>query len=87
MVAFLRELAATQSVSAAAKSVGMSRQSAYKLRQPIAPFSAARAADDEALLAMRPERLLRTLSELSVGCKLRDAGTAAQDCVGVVAGV
>lgn len=32
MAAFLRELAATQSVSAAAKGVGMSRQSAYKLR-------------------------------------------------------
>ena len=29
MVAFLRELAATQSVSAAAKGVGMSRQSAF----------------------------------------------------------
>lgn len=32
MAAFLRELAASQSVSAAAKSVGMSRQSAYRLR-------------------------------------------------------
>jgi hypothetical protein len=32
MAGFLRELAATQSVAAAAKSVGMSRQSAYKLR-------------------------------------------------------
>lgn len=32
MAAFLRQLSATHSVSAAAKSVGMSRQSAYKLR-------------------------------------------------------
>jgi hypothetical protein len=32
MVAFLRELAATQSVSAAAKAVGMSRTAAYNLR-------------------------------------------------------
>lgn len=32
MVAFLRALAETRSVAAAARSVGMSRQSAYKLR-------------------------------------------------------
>lgn len=32
MAAFLRELAATHSVSCAARAVGMSRQSAYKLR-------------------------------------------------------
>ncbi len=32
MVAFLRELAATQSVSAAARAVGMSRTAAYNLR-------------------------------------------------------
>jgi hypothetical protein len=32
MAEFLRQLAATHSVSAAARSVGMSRQSAYKLR-------------------------------------------------------
>jgi hypothetical protein len=32
MAAFLRQLSATQSVAAAARSVGMSRQSAYKLR-------------------------------------------------------
>ena len=32
MVAFLRELAATQSVAAAARAVGMSRTAAYKLR-------------------------------------------------------
>src|SRR5688572_16928776 len=43
MVAFLRELAATQSVSQAAKSVGMSRQSAYKLRNRLSgtPFALA----------------------------------------------
>lgn len=33
MVTFLRELAATQSVSAAAKAVGMSRTAAYNLRR------------------------------------------------------
>ena len=32
MAAFLRELSATQSVSAAARAVGMGRESAYKLR-------------------------------------------------------
>ena len=41
MVAFLRELAATQSVSAAARSVGMSRTSAYNLRNRLqgTPFA------------------------------------------------
>ncbi|MEM7703027.1 MAG: hypothetical protein AAF251_13895 [Pseudomonadota bacterium] len=41
--AFLQMLAATQSVSVAAKAVGMSRQSAYKLRARLddAPFGAA----------------------------------------------
>ena len=41
--AFLRELAATQSVSAAARNVGMSRQSACKLRTRLAgtPFALA----------------------------------------------
>lgn len=43
MAAFLRELAASQSVSQAAKSVGMGRQSAYKLRNRLAgtPFALA----------------------------------------------
>jgi hypothetical protein len=43
MVAFLRELAASQSVHHAARSVGMSRQSAYKLRTRLAgtPFALA----------------------------------------------
>ena len=43
MAAFLRELAASQSVSQAARSVGMSRQSAYKLRTRLAgtPFAMA----------------------------------------------
>ena len=41
--AFLRELAATHSVTAAARAVGMSRQSAYKLRTRLRgePFDAA----------------------------------------------
>lgn len=43
MAAFLRELAATQSVTEAARSVGMSRQSAYKVRNrsPGTPFALA----------------------------------------------
>lgn len=43
MVAFLRELAASQCVHQAARSVGMSRQSAYKLRNRLAgtPFALA----------------------------------------------
>ena len=41
MVAFLRELAATLSVSRAARSVGMSRQSAYKLRMRLPAFAEA----------------------------------------------
>jgi hypothetical protein len=43
MVAFLRELAASQSVKHAARSVGMSRQSAYRLRNRLArtPFALA----------------------------------------------
>jgi hypothetical protein len=36
MAAFLRELAASQSVARAARSVGMGRQSAYKLRSRLA---------------------------------------------------
>lgn len=41
MVSFLRELAATQSVAAAARGVGMSRQSAYRLKNRLAstPFA------------------------------------------------
>ena len=53
---FLRELAATQSVSRAAVSVGMGRQSAYKLRQRMAPFAAAW---DE---AVEPSRLTGSLA-------------------------
>lgn len=43
MVAFLRALAERRSVAAAARSVGMSRQSAYKLRARLAgqPFDQA----------------------------------------------
>ena len=43
MAGFLRELAASQSVSQAAKSVGMGRQSAYRLRNKLAgtPFALA----------------------------------------------
>ena len=41
MAGFLRELAATRSVSRAAVAVGMGRQSAYKLRKRIAGFAKA----------------------------------------------
>ncbi|MEM7780247.1 MAG: hypothetical protein AAF697_07660 [Pseudomonadota bacterium] len=63
-VGFLRTLATTQSVSAAAQSVGMGRQSAYKLRARLddAPFGAAwRAAirgGHEALLEAALDRAL-----------------------------
>ena len=71
----------------------MSRQAAYELRRRDAVFAqrwdealrSARAAEEEAFLAMLPERLLRTMSELSGECKLRETRGGAQDCVRVVA--
>ena len=92
---FLALLAAGLDVRRACKRVGMSRQAAYTLRRRDPEFGqawdgalrAARAADDEAFLAMLPERLRRTMSELSGECQLCGAGTAAQDRVRVVAGV
>ena len=59
MVAFLRELAASQSVSQAARAVGMGRQSAYKLRMRMAPFAAAwDAAVEESRLTGSPAPLM-----------------------------
>ncbi len=92
---FLELLAAGLDVRRACAGVGLSRQAAYTLRRRDPAFArawddaqrSARAAEDETFLAMAPERLLRTMSELSGECKLRDAGAAAQDTVRVVAGV
>jgi hypothetical protein len=92
---FLELLAAGLDVRRACAGVGLSRQAAYTLRRRDPAFAvawdgalrSARAADDEAFLAMLPERLLRTMSELSGECKLRDAGGAAQHSVRFAAGV
>ena len=92
---FLELLATGLDVRRACKRVGMSRQAAYALRRRDPAFGeawdgafrAARAADDEAFLAMLPEPLRRTMSELSGKCELRAAGSGAQDSVRVVAGV
>ena len=90
---FLELLAAGFDVRRACAGVGLSRQAAYTLRRRDPAFAqawdgalrSARAAEDEAFLAMLPERLLRTVSELSGECKLRGNAGAAQDCVKVVA--
>ena len=91
---FLELLAAGRDVRRACAGVGLSRQAAYTLRRRDPAFAqawegalrSARAADEQAFLAMLPERLLRTLSGLSGECKLRDADGAAQHTVRVVAG-
>jgi hypothetical protein len=64
MAAFLRELAATQSVSQAARSVGMGRQSAYKLRKRLAgqPF------DQAWHMALEPSRLGDALAPVEGLC-------------------
>jgi hypothetical protein len=92
---FLELLAAGLDVRRACAGVGLSRQAAYTLRRRDPAFAqawdgalgSARAAEDEAFLAMLPERLRRTLSELSGECNLRDLGDAAQHSVRVVAGM
>jgi hypothetical protein len=89
---FVELLDAGLDVRRACAGVGLSRQAAYTLRRREPAFAeawdgalrAARAAEDERFLAMLPERLLRTMSELSGECKLRDAIAAAQDSVRVV---
>ena len=64
MAAFLRELKASWSVSAAAASVGMSRQSAYKLRRRLAgqPF------DRAWEMALEPIRLRDALEPVGERC-------------------
>ena len=93
---FIELLAAGLDVRRACAGVGLSRQAAYTLRRRDPAFAqawdgalrSARAADEEAFLAMLPERLLRTLSELSGECNLRgDIVGAAQHTVRVVAGL
>ena len=92
---FLELLGAGSDVRRACAGVGLSRQAAYTLRRRDPAFAqawdgallSARAAEREAFLAMLPERLRRTLSELSGECKLRDGDGAAQHTVRVVAGV
>ena len=72
-------LAAGRDVRRACAAIGLSRQAAYVLRRREPAFAlawdealrAARAADEAAFYAMLPERLLRTVSELSGECKLR----------------
>ena len=92
---FLELLTAGLDVRRACARVGLSRQSAYALRRREAGFArawdealqSARAAEDEKFLAMLPERLRRTMSELSGECKLGGVASAAQDRVAFVAGV
>src|SRR3990170_8600786 len=83
---FLGLLAAGLDVRRACAGVALSRQAAYTLRRRDPAFAqawdgalrSARAAEDEAFLAMLPERLRRTMSELSGECKLRGFGETAQ---------
>ena len=92
---FLEGLAAGIDVNRACAGVGMSREGAYRLRRRDPAFAlawddalrSARAAADEAFLAMLPERLRRAMSELSGGCELHPPGMFAQDSVGVVRSV
>jgi hypothetical protein len=92
---FLELLTAGLDVRRACAKVGLSRQAAYTLRRRDAGLAgawddalrAARAAEDQAFLAMLPERLLRTLSGLSGDCKLREDALAAREAVNCVARV
>ena len=80
---FIAALAAGFDVRRACAAAGLSRQSAYKLRQHDPAFAqdwqnalqTAHEAGVEAFLAALPERLLRTLSELSTACQLPAAAT------------
>ena len=74
---FLKSLATTANVRSACTGVGLSRQAAYQLRRRDSAFARAwdaalqRARDRaaEAFYAAMPEKLLRTVSELSTMCK------------------
>ena len=90
---FLELLGAGLDVRRACAGVGLSRQAAYELRRRDPAFAqawdgalrSARAAEEAAFYAMLPERLRRTMSELSGECKLRAAGGGTQDRVTAVA--
>ena len=93
---FLELLAAGLDVRRACAGVGLSCQAAYTLRRRDPAFAqawdgalrSARAAEEEAFLALLSEPLRRTLSGLSGECKLRgDADAAARHSVRVVPGV
>jgi len=86
---FLDDLAAGLDVRRACARAGLSRQAAYRLRRRDAEFArawdgalrSARAAAGQAFLALLPERLRRTMSEMSGAGELRGAGVLAQDSV------
>jgi hypothetical protein len=90
---FLDLLAAGFDVRASCKGVGLSREAAYKLRRREPAFAqawddalrAGRETAEQAWLAMLPDRLRRTVSELSGECKLRGAGSASPHPVTIVA--
>jgi hypothetical protein len=79
---FLAFLAAGIDVSSACRGVGLSREAAYRLRRRDPAFAlvwedalrSARKTAEQAWLAMLPQRLLRTMSELSGECKLPEPG-------------
>ena len=81
---FLARLAARPDVRRACAAVGLSRQSAYRLRARDPAFAAAwdealRRAREEAtraFIAALPESLRRTLSESSTPCHLRPSARA-----------
>lgn len=81
---FFAYLAAGCDVRRTCRSIGLSRQSAYRLRARDAAFAEAwnealwqaREAAAEAFLAGLPEFLLRTLSEASIPCHLRPVGAS-----------
>ena len=92
---FLDQLACGIDVRRACTAIGMSRRGAYGLRRRDPAFARAwddalreaRQATRTAFLAMLPESLLRTMSQMSGECELRRAGTPSPDSVGSVAGV
>jgi hypothetical protein len=92
---FLGFLAGRADVKRACASVGLSRQAAYKLRRRDPAFAlawdgalrSARRRAEEAFLAMLPEELRTTMSELSGERELRGAGKNPQDSVRSAASV
>ena len=92
---FLECLAERPDMQHACSRIGLSQQAAYGLRRRDPAFArawdgalrSARAAAQQALLSALPERLLRTMSELSGPCKLRHCGVSGDDSVRCVARV